>query len=407
MAAVLPEDKVMAARCRLMSTAPWYGHMSMMMEWRESTNDLCPIKTMYVTAKNGRIYCCWYRDFVNDRTVEELYGAIQHEIEHILRLHLNRSHDRGADNEIWNLAADMCVNGTVKNPRIGYSHGKDTVLPLGPDSEKHMIWIPDGWPADETTEYYYDRIAKEAQENPKGSFGKMIADMKSGEGHYTLDDHGAWAESELSPDEVRQLVSDMVREASERSQGNVPGHVLAELSRLAKPIVSWKELLKRYLGRHVGNQRKTYSRRNRRRDQFGMPGISHHAAAHVSVVVDTSGSISQDDLEQFFAEIESISSRAKVRVLQWDHSFQGFSANYRKNDWRKIEIRGRGGTDMVAPVQWLMDNKAIGDVCVMLTDGYCQYIDQQPFPMITCLCADGTEPTWGHVVHMHRKKTDN
>jgi predicted metal-dependent peptidase len=194
----------------------------------------------------------------------------------------------------------------------------------------------------------------------------------------------------------------MVDQATQKCQGHVPGHLEDAIKDLAKPVVRWRELLRQYLGKHVGNQRRTHSRRDRRHDRFGMPGISHHAAATTNVIIDTSGSVGRRELEQFFAEIDTIAGRAKVRVLQWDHAFQGFS-EYRRGDWKKFKIHGRGGTDMAAPVQWLIDNKLIADVQVMLSDGYANWHDECPFPFITVLTTpEGTTdgPTWGHVVRM-------
>ncbi len=135
-----------------------------------------------------------------------------------------------------------------------------------------------------------------------------------------------------------------------------------------------------------------------------MAGISHHAAATCTVIVDTSGSVGSKELEQFFGEIDSISSRAKVHVLQWDHAFQGY-ADYRRGDWKKFKVNGRGGTDMAQPVKWLMENGMISDVTVMLTDGYCNYVgaEEVQFPFITVITTpEGTTdgPKYGHCVRM-------
>lgn len=192
----------------------------------------------------------------------------------------------------------------------------------------------------------------------------------------------------------------MVEQATEKSKGDVPGHLKEAINELNKPTVYWRAYLKNLLGTHVGNRRKTYSRRNRRNDRFGVPGISHHAAGKVSVVIDTSGSISKEDLSQFMGEIESICHRAKVSVLQWDHAFQGFSASYRRGDWKKFEVHGRGGTDMVAPVEWLEEKGLIGDCMVMLTDGYCSWPNQKSFPTIWAITTDEQGPDWGTIVRV-------
>jgi predicted metal-dependent peptidase len=436
-------DLLMNARCRLMTRNPWYGHIAMSMSWIPSNMSWIPEskRTMGVRIVNGGdIQCLYYPPFVDKMDIRELYSVIQHEIEHIVRCHCVRVGHRNP--EAWNIAADMTVNGRKNDPRIGYreASSQELIVPL----KGNIIWIPDDWQSDQTSEWYYDKLEKRQQEMGKvcGNCGRsMPKDQKgkgkgkdqgqqagSGEGEdrdegqcptcgqdgsegYNyggisgkhIDDHSTWNQSDVSEDEARQVIKDVVDQATEKTKGDVPGHLKDAIAALGKPVVRWRELLRHYLGRHVGNQRKTYSRRNRRHNRFGVKGISHHAAANVVVIIDTSGSIGKRELEQFFAEIDAISSRAKVMVLQWDHAFQGYE-KYRRGDWKGFEISGRGGTDMASPIYWLMENNQVADVQVMLTDGYCSYADPQQFPMITCITTtEGTTngPDWGHTVRLN------
>jgi len=427
-------DKVMNARCRLMTREPWYGHIAMSMTWIPSGMPWLQEekRTMGVRIINGcDIQCLWYPPFVDSLTIEELFAVIQHEIEHIVRVHCVRIGHRNP--EAWNVAADMTVNGPRTAPRIGYTDPStnEVIIP----HKGQICWIPDDWPKDETSEHYYAKLEKKGgnccgncgrpmsgKGKGKGGKGKQKGGGggggqpdpnacpqcgQSGDGYsfggvsgQAIDDHSIWNQSDVSEDEARQVVKDMVVQASEKCQGHTPGHLVEAIKALNKPVIRWRELLRHYFGKHVGNQRKTYSRRNRRRDWFGMPGISRHAAANVCVIIDTSGSIGSRELEQFFAEIDMIASRAKVMVLQWDHAFQGF-AMYRRGDWKKFEVHGRGGTDMAAPVEWLCDNNQVADCQVMLTDGYCNWAEPKPFPMITVITTPDTDgPGWGHQVRM-------
>ena len=299
-----PEEKLMTARCRLLTVSPWYGHIGMQIHWSKSDFSWVPpdqIKTMGVRAARGRIECHWHPGFVESRTVPQLFGAIQHEIEHLVRMHLARYSSK-YDQLLWNLAIDMCVNGREANPRIGCLEGDHLTLPIDQDAEKvKMCWIPPDWPSDETAEYYYSKIQTSKQ---FCQARKQAAENTSYEG--MIDDHSLWKNSEMSPDEIRQLVHDITVQAMNRSQGRIPGHLAELLKQLATPIISWRQILRQFFGHHLGGRRKTYSRRDRRRDVFGLPGISHYAAARASCIVDTSGSISSEDLEQFFAEIEAI-----------------------------------------------------------------------------------------------------
>jgi hypothetical protein len=57
---------------------------------------------------------------------------------------------------------------------------------------------------------------------------------------------------------------------------------------------------------------------------------------------------------------------------------------------------------MAAPVEWLADRNLVGDVCVMLTDGYCSYTSKKPFPMITCITTgDGQACPWGTNIRLN------
>lgn len=459
-------DKLMKARCRLMTREPWYGHIAMSMEWIPSQMSWMPEsrRTMGVRIVNGGVVqCLYYPPFVDSMTVKETFAVIQHEIEHIVRLHCLRV--TGREPDAWNISCDMCVNGPKTKPRIGYVESTTTevIVPL----KGQIIWIPEDWPQDGTSELYYDMLEKKQKQlgptckncgrphkgqggqsgggkgkgskKDKGQTGQQGQGQgqpgdsggqgegqpgqgegccptcgQSSDGEYSyggvsgqaIDDHSVWNQTDVSQDEARQVVKDMVEQATSKCQGSAPGHLLEAIKELAKPVVRWRELLRHYLGKHVGNQRKTYSRRNRRHDAFGMPGISHHAAATVNVIVDTSGSVGSRELEQFFAEIDSISSGAKVNVLQWDHAFQGW-AIYRRGDWKTFKVCGRGGTDMAAPVQWLIDQKVVADCQIMLTDGYCGWIEAEKvsFPFITVITtAEGATkgPGYGHEVRMKR-----
>ena len=412
-----PTEKLIASRCRLLSVCPYYGYFGMQMRWAESDFSWLKrsrpdaVPTMGVRAINGYIECLWYPEFVQSRTVEQLYGVIQHEIEHVLRLHCVR-HYKKENDKLFGMAADLAVNGRQNSPRIGYCDSGKTILPVNDDEQ--MLWIPNDWPDNETVEYYYERL----KQNQDKMSGKALG-LKSAEGDSdkivggddcgddcgdTLDDHSIWSSSDMSIDAVRQVVKNIAEQAASRAQGNIPGHIAELLQKLKTPIVSWRQILRNYMGRFLGNRRWTYLKRNRRHDEFGIPGTSQHAAAKLTVIVDTSGSIQKDDLEQFFTEIEAISYRTATSVLQWDMAFQGFWPRYRRNDWKKLKISGRGGTCMTSAIEWLEKNKAIGQLCIVLTDGYTGWPSRRPFPLLACITTnDGSAPTWGTTIRMNKQ----
>lgn len=379
-------EKMVEARCRLLHRVPFYGHFAIGMKWIPSNMSEIPEKerTMGVRIMSrGDVECLYYPPFVESLTCNEVYSVIQHEIEHIVRLHCLRERS-SMNHKRWNYAVDFCVNGKKGNPRIGFIDDKGNRIIAIPD---HICWIPDDWEENETAEYYYKKL-----EDSKASCPK------------TFDVHAIWQQSTASKEDARQIVDSMASRAATAAQGVVPAHLVDILQQLKKPAVNWRDLLRSYIGRHVGNVRRTYSRANRRWDQFGIPGRSHHAAATVNVIVDTSGSITKEMLEQFFAEIDAIAHRAVVDLLQWDCALSSFE-RYHKNGWRNIKIKGGGGTSMKAAMEWLIAQGRIANCQIMLTDGFTDWIEPQDFPMITVITeldeAKVPGPGWGQEVRMN------
>jgi hypothetical protein len=156
-------DKLMKARCRLMTREPWYGHIAMSMVWIPSNMPWLPEfrRTMGVRIVNGgEIQCLYYPPFVESLSIRELFAVVQHEIEHIVRVHCIRV--GGREPHAWNIAVDMAVNGTKSHPRIGYheANTNEIIVPL----KGNIVWIPEDWPKDGTSEQFYDMLEKKQQQ---------------------------------------------------------------------------------------------------------------------------------------------------------------------------------------------------------------------------------------------------
>jgi predicted metal-dependent peptidase len=213
-----------------------------------------------------------------------------------------------------------------------------------------------------------------------------------------IDDHSIWNESTVSKDEARQVVKDMADQAASKSCGNVPGHLQEVLKQLEKPIVNWKYVFRQLMGRKAGGKRITYSRRSRRHNHFGVPGQSSHASIPLNVLVDTSGSMGTKELEMVFTEIEAMSQRFKITVVQFDHAVQGKPQKYHRGDWKKIKISGRGGTSFTNVFDWIEEHKMVADANIMLTDGYADFGPKRPYHVLWAIVNKESKPPWGEYV---------
>ena len=376
------EHKLQEARCLLLNHEPWYGHASMRMTWRE----LNRIQTMGVRIVNGGdVECAYNPGFVESLTPMELAGVIQHEINHVVRCHCIRRGDRNAT--AWNVAADMAVNGHRQNPRIGLwdPDRQQRVIPLN----GNIIWIPEGWPPDASTEEFYERIVIDG--NPCAGSGQT-------------DDHSIWDESDCSAEELKTVLRGFF--SGLNSQGHhAPSHMRDAIESIASPQIDWRSLLRRNLGRALTPHRRrpTVSRPPRRRTGFGLPGVRRRHRCRAVAIIDVSGSISESDLQLFFAELEEICRLrdTRISVLLWDHELQGYIEDYQPGDWKTISLAGGGGTDMIAPFDWLEGNGRVSDCTILLTDGICDWPKPRSTPLVTVIRGESIPhdtPEWGVVI---------
>lgn len=409
-------DLLMRARCKLLTLNPWYGTMASMFRWKPVES----VPTIGVRVVDGGYVDCAYNpEFCDKLSVEEMMGVVQHEIEHIVRLHCVRTGSR--DPRLWNIATDMTINGKESRPNI----------PNLPNNEEIKgIYFPEKWPDGNsgsvglTSEEIFDRLTKtrirykgaakgmgKGQQPPPG-MKREGDDLIDGPADATeeitvnggFDDHDVWAGSTVGEDEARQVVKDMIRQTGLKA-GNAPGHLTDAIKSLEDPVVNWKYELRQFMGRAIGGRRSTWARQNRRRQTFGIKGKSNHASVKLTIGVDTSGSVSDKLLQQFFSELEMMSQKFKITLVQFDHGYQCHDT-YHRGDWRNLKVKGRGGTSFIKFFEAIEEKKLVGKVNLVLTDGEASHGKERPYPVMWVIMPHGKKehvtPPWGKAIFIEK-----
>ena len=315
---------------------------------------------------------------IEERTIVE--SLVLHELDHYVLGHVFKRPKN--EHMIWNLATDSTINGNLQishlcTPVEDYVKGK---VP----KEKPFVG-PSKDLENPTAEEVYDHIrdmvqVQEIQVVVAGSMNKEEGKNGGSSNGKSLDDHGKFgvpAEIENVAEEIaRQIIS----EAVEKNKGNIPGHLSSRITQIMKPKINWKKVLRMFFGNgRKGAKSETFKRRSRRfPDVMAIPGKKESEVGKVGVAIDTSGSVSDEELSEFFAEIDKLSQQQhKITLIQYDAQVQSVD-KYRRGKWKHIKIKGRGGTDMTTAL-----NKAIElgiKRLVVFTDGYDafphEYIDK-------------------------------
>lgn len=135
------------------------------------------------------------------------------------------------------------------------------------------------------------------------------------------------------------------------------------------------------------------------------------APPDVAVIVDTSGSMSSEDLAQCMADVTGIVrattppgvARRPVRVIPCDNSPGDVQSVRHRADLALLELTGGGGTDMGAGIRSAVGLRPRPDVVVVLTDGATPWPARPPDGAAGCRfvavvveprCPAPTPPDW-------------
>jgi predicted metal-dependent peptidase len=367
----------------------------MMMEKRSSK----AVPTMGVTVKDSRLFLYYNPNFVSSLTDPELRYVLTHEIYHVALHHCCvRLPERKEDRSLYNIAADLAINCLIPEDssrhmpktKDGKAKGKD--IGLKPTNE------PYNFPDKQSMEQY---VLLLREKKDKGE------DIGDGEGGGGFDSHDGWddADAEIVKQEIRNKIEQLSKR--EHGWGNMPGEVQQIIMAAQKSSVRWWRYLRHYLGNLVSTKiESTFKKPNRR---YGYPycGTKRLHTDRKLVAIDTSGSISDDDLSHFLAELNRLAELQPVDLVMFDHGIQGKVMSF---DRKRVsfDFKGRGGT-CFTPVFELADQRRYQSL-IILTDG-CAEAPPKPthvrdvlWVLTTADCKPPVE--WGQRVHMTPKGVD-
>lgn len=362
------DRRMRAARLWITLNRPYYSRALFLCE---------PIPTSAVDTMaiddRWRIYV--NSDFVEGLSVEQTAAVLIHELNHGLRTHSSRAEAVGVrigQSDVWNAAADCEINDDLLED--------DLELPDGLLPEK--FGLEDG----RTAEYYFPELLKQAT--------VIEVTMHCGSGctsHPGIYEENADGESggirgldPIEQDMVRRVVATAVREhARTHGVGSVPEGLERWADQTLDPRVDWRRALESAARRGVhlraGAADYTWQRPSRRDDSgepVNRPGMTR-PVPDLAVVVDTSGSMGEQDLARALAEIRGILTRVvpgdSIRVYSVDADIaeegQVFNA-------RQINLAGGGGTDMCVGIEAAAATRPA--VIIVITDGLTPWPEARP-----------------------------
>jgi len=306
-------------------------------------------------------------DFFDGLNDKHQIGLIKHEVLHISFGHLILR-DKYPDHKLFNIAADIEINQYIA----------DDYLPEGGLTLETFSDLD--LPKKAGTDTYY-KLLQEAKEEGNCDALNDVLDQMNGDSQY---DHQTWDEFDDLTEADKKLVQKQIEhqlketaETTEKRRGNIPGELAGLIERLTNiepPKFNWKAFLRRFVGNSTISYTKKLRRKYNKRYNAN-PGLKIKFKNHVCVGVDTSGSVSNDELKEFMNELVHMHKTGhKITVVQCDTQINSIEEFNPKKDW---EVKGRGGTDF-QPVIDHYNEKGYYTSLIYLTDGEAYSPDDCP-----------------------------
>jgi predicted metal-dependent peptidase len=313
-------------------------------------------------------------------------GLLIHELLHICFFHLTMRNSF-VDKKLFNIAADLEINQYIDNDYL-------------PDGAIVMTSFPTlTLELKAGTNYYYQKLlennnSKDPDPGLQSLMGGQSGPPTDGDG----DLHPTWKEFENLTDTEKKLIQNQVEHILKesatqitKSRGTIPGELkslIDELFKITEEVFNWKA----YFRRKMGCSSEVYTKKSRRKmskrfeDNAGIKIKQKH---HILVAVDTSGSVSNAELLEFFSEIHHIyKAGASVTIIECDTKINDI---YEYKGKFKGSVVGRGGTDFTPPVEYYNKHKNKFTTLVFFTDGYAPVECKPHKQMMWVISSAGTE----------------
>jgi predicted metal-dependent peptidase len=312
---------------------------------------------------------------------DEIFGCLCHEIMHCLLRH----HDRGGgkSREEWAQAADMAINASLAESQIK--------LPPG-------VLYPPAEHKDAPAEELYDLLVQNKIPRPKNYSSGLVGrgcmpspsqdGSEPGQSQKDSDGTGADEGSEgedpsngssgsNDTNDANRAWGEMIAQAASYSRGTGCAKVMARVFAPKPTKTKWARLMRQVANRASskgGRDTQTFSKTHRRSggSDFILPGWQSTSPA-ISVIMDTSGSVSDEMLRSSLTAVFEIAKTTSIRIFLALHDGDCYFSGWIKPETTVENLSAlcgqRGGTDPAEAFEAIGKARARFDVCVYLTDG--------------------------------------
>jgi predicted metal-dependent peptidase len=396
------ETKLSAARTRLILDRPFLGALVLRLPMQATRPERC--KTIGTDVR-----ALYYNpEYIAGLTLEQTQFVLAHEALHCALSHFARRQHRVKHR--WDIACDLAINpllikdGLKPPPGVLIKSGFEGMM-----AEEIYPYIEDDMEDETHDDHFYSednrsRGSSGAQPLDSGDGGGGSSDASGSDAGQSGGEPRALTETEQEQLAVqwRQRLAGAAQQAMQA--GKLGANMARLVEHLLQPQLPWRMLLARYMT-IAARDDYSFQRPSRREGEAILPTLKS-TQVDVVVVLDTSGSVTDTEMQEFVSEIDAIKGqmRAGLTLLACDAELCK-NGPWRFEPWEEFavppDIYGRGGTRFTPPFEWLEREGRRPDLLVYFTDAEGEFPKREPaFPVLWLVKGRGKVP-WGQRIQLN------
>ena len=355
---------------RLLMDEPFFAALSRKIEKREDRS--IPTAGVRVCPETAQFEMIYNPEFFASLPEEHVRGVLKHEFYHLIFEHVTSRKPAGINHKVWNICADLAINSHLVGelPEMACMPGGPNFeeLPLGMSAEWYLANFP-------------EREEGEDSEDGDSESGDGEGQPGQGEGGEpgSFDDHSGWDDANASPEQqaanqmAKERLKNAMKEAaneannSNKGWGTMSAEVKKEILKKLESKVDWRKVLRYFIKTSQRANRRSSVKRINRRYAYIHPGKKVQRQAKIAIAIDQSGSVSDDMLASFFAELNGLAKLAEFTVVPFDTEVATDKVYvWKKGKSQNPERVSCGGTCFNAPTEYV--NGQNFDGVIILTD---------------------------------------
>jgi predicted metal-dependent peptidase len=357
-------------------------------------------------------------DFVMEQSAEALATMVLHEALHCVNQHGPRFRALSQSRHLhvtWNFAGDVGINHVLDRAQMPWGDFEPlrfthlSKFDVNPEMGTEKIFFT-------IVEYYNQHPEEVDQFTDCGS----IIGGEARDYEISRSDGDNPAIKSDQQDVIRdQVAQEILKHAYAKGIGSIPGELLRWAQELLEPTIDWRKALagafRTSLATVLGRRDYVYTRPSRRQSamrignhEIILPSMRKPAPPAIAIIVDTSGSIGNDEITLFLSEVDGIVKAngisQGVTVIPCDADIGEIQKLRSRGAITTLKLTGGGGTDMGVGIAAAGKLRPTPKIVIVLTDGFTPWPTSVPKgveTLIVCLTAEeslNTTPNWAKTI---------